>query len=168
MRISPGRAASAPTLRSAPGQRAEGNLLLAEAQEEIEYDGMRYPGVLYEGEWQPGARSHRQDRLPHQHDELHSLFPRAIALSEEEEESEEETDMLEARGLREGGHGAGVGGLGPPHMAAQGDMVGLLLLGHEKVPTFLSSHLGLDANYDFNSYSHLLTDCHLLSVIRTR
>ena len=99
-----GRAASAPTLRSAPGQRAEENLLLAEAQEEIEYDGMRYPGVLYEGEWQPEARSHRQDRLPHLHDELHSLFPRAIALSEEEE-SEEETDMLEARGLREGAHG---------------------------------------------------------------
>ena len=97
-----GRAASAPHLRRGPGQRAEENLLLTEAQNEVGYDGLQYPGVLFEGEMLPEARSYSQERLPHLHEELHTLFPRAMAMNEEEE-SEEEADMLEIRGLREGG-----------------------------------------------------------------
>ncbi len=102
-----GRAESAPRLRSSPGQRAEESLLAVAESETVLYDGQVYPGVLYEGELLPEARRYGQQQLPHMESEFHALFPRAIAV-DEEEESEEEEDYLERRGLREGVLGTGL------------------------------------------------------------
>ncbi len=102
-----GRAESAPTLRTAPGQQAEESLLAIHDADLVLHDGRYYPGALYEGEWYPEARSSDQRQLPHQCAELHDRFPRALVTTEEEE-SEEEAGFLETRGLREG---AGIGAL---------------------------------------------------------
>ena len=41
-----------------------------------------FPAVWWEGQWVPEARSHKQVKLPHQHENHESLFPKATVCSQ--------------------------------------------------------------------------------------
>jgi hypothetical protein len=78
-----GRAATAPKLKDAEAGPTQ-ELLAAEEEEYfIEHEGREFPAVEYEGEFVVEAFSHEHDRLPHLHNDLEELFPRAVASKEE-------------------------------------------------------------------------------------
>ena len=69
----------------------------------MEYNGRWFPSGEYEGEPVTDAYPHDPDLLPHQHDKLEELFPRAyVPHPSDKDELISEPDELEQRGERLG------------------------------------------------------------------
>jgi hypothetical protein len=80
-----GRAEAAPKLRDAEAGPTKELLTTEEDEFLMDHEGRQFPAVEYEGEFVVEAYAHRHDTLPHLHDNLEALFPRAVAEKEEEE-----------------------------------------------------------------------------------
>ena len=64
----------------------------------MEHEDRMFPAIEYEGEFVAEAFMHNHDELPHLHQNLNELFPRAVA-KEEEAEGEDTTPCgFEERG----------------------------------------------------------------------
>ena len=61
-----------------------------------------YPAVEYEGGFVVEAYAHTHDLLPHLHENLEELFPRAVAKEEKEEGEDVTPCTLEVRGEARG------------------------------------------------------------------
>ena len=73
----------------------------------MSYGGREFPCVEYEGILVPEAYDHDPAILPHQHENMEELFPRAfVPHAADADEAVAETDPLEQRGERIGRSGA--------------------------------------------------------------
>ena len=73
----------------------------------MSYGGRDFPCVEYEGILVPEAYDHDPAILPHQHENMEELFPRAcVPHAADADEAVAETDPLEQRGERIGRSGA--------------------------------------------------------------
>ena len=91
-----GRAATAPKLRDeGAGPTQE---LLAVDEYFMQHENKTFPAVEYEGEFVVEAYAHTHDLLPHLHEELENLFPRAVAKEEETEDEDATPCGFEVRG----------------------------------------------------------------------
>ena len=97
-----GRSELAPKLREGAG--IEDSILALQKEqysegEVIEVDGIAYPKVFdeYNSQWVPEAYYHDEKKLPHQHDGVDKMFPRAVAV-DPIPETAEAADHLEERG----------------------------------------------------------------------
>ena len=79
-----GRAATAPRLRN-EGVAAAQELLAAD-EYFVQYEEKTFPAVGCEGEFVVEAYAHNHELLPHLHEDLGDLFPRAVAVQDEEGE----------------------------------------------------------------------------------
>ena len=95
-----GRAANAPRLRN-EGAAAAQELLAAE-EYFIQHEDRTFPAVEYEGEFVVEAYAHSHDLLPHLHENVEDLFPRAVAVQEEEEGEDTTPCTFETRGEARG------------------------------------------------------------------
>jgi hypothetical protein len=91
-----GRAATAPRLRD-EGAAATQELLTAD-EYFVQHEEKTFPAVEYEGEFVVEAYAHTHDKLPHLHENLEDLFPRAVAVEEEEEGEDTTPCTFEVRG----------------------------------------------------------------------
>ena len=107
-----GRAVGAPSLRASAGTTAGEALLQVAAEHSLTRDGADFPAVLWEGEVVPEAMSYKYlEELPHQVQNGHTVFPRAVAAPARGDEDLEPVGELEVRGVLLGkesakGHGS--------------------------------------------------------------
>ncbi len=103
----PGRAASAPKLREGAGTTA-GEMLHVEAYAgpTVAHEGRVFPAVFVDGERTPDAYLHDVTRLPHQHEHLDELFPRAIAAAGPGDHDLDGPDLVGERGVERGRQGS--------------------------------------------------------------
>ena len=103
----PGRAASAPKLREGAGTTA-GEMLHVEAYAgpTVAHEGRVFPAVFVDGERTPDAYLHDVTRLPHQHEHLDELFPRAIAAAGPGDQDLDGPDLVGERGVERGRQGS--------------------------------------------------------------
>ena len=101
-----GRAASAPKLREGVGGTA-GEMLHVEEYEgpTVQYGGYTFPVAMTDGEATPEAYRHDTSKLPHQHQCIDELSPKAIAAADAGDQDLEEEDAVEKHGVELGRRG---------------------------------------------------------------
>jgi hypothetical protein len=99
-------------LRQAAGKQLGEMLAAIDSAETMMHHGHRFPTSECEGDAVPEAHRHDPQLLPHLHEDLERLFPRAVACPHAGDADPFEDGSLEERGIRIGlgfgdGHGRG-------------------------------------------------------------
>ena len=103
--FSDGRAANAPALRTGVGHESRALLAVDVQQQHVElmsHDGQQFPKTLWEDADVPEAFEHDVSTLPHEHADLETRFPRAMACRPQGDCDMDAYDELEKVGIELG------------------------------------------------------------------